>query len=127
MEGSVAVSVQTIQATGVSESVRTGVVVTDLTIVESGKVAGAVSVWRVVGVGEISRTALTVWEGTTDDGFSSTHDQYTCVVILMISLSVQIKSVELVSKNHPSGRSLLLFISLSVLSLSGNGMMFNSV
>ena len=82
------------QAAGVTESA--GVVFSDITMVGSGEEAGpTVSVCRVVGVGEISRIALTVWEGAIGDGLSSVHGRYTCVVILTISLSVQIKSVVL--------------------------------
>jgi hypothetical protein len=85
------------QAEGVTaESVTIGVEISAMTIVESGAVPGVVSVCSVVGVGVISGTALEVWEGPIGDGLSSLlHGRYTCVVILTISLSVQIKSVEL--------------------------------
>ena len=88
------------QGEGVTVAARTaGVIITDIAIVESGEEAGVVSVCTVVvGVGEIvlSRAAaLTVCEGEISDGISSVHGRYTCVVILTISLSVQIKSVVL--------------------------------
>ena len=73
------------------ESVTIGVEVSAVTIIESGEGPGMVLVCRVVGVGEISGTALAVWEGVIGDGG---HGRYTWAVMLTISLSVQIKSVE---------------------------------
>lgn len=84
------------QGTGVTtESVTIGVEVSAVTTVESGEGRSMELVCRVVGVGEISGTALAVWEGAMGDGLASSgHGRYIWVVMLTISLFVQIKSVE---------------------------------
>ena len=85
----------TAAAASVTEAAGTDVnVMAAVVIVENGDPE---EIGLTVSVGETSGTELMEWEGTIDDGLTSTHDRCTCtcVVILTTFLSVQIKSVVL--------------------------------